>query len=199
MLYFFKFFDHTAKTPANLTRRLSTALKLSLPNLGSYICLMIKISSLSFVFLMCFACGGSLSDEQRKRIRESMEDGQIRRVPEAELTEAAYQLGRQLMKQLEKSEMSPASIDSLQKVYNIKIGTLQTTDSVMLEIEKQIIEAYTTGSGNVELTDNIQKLGADSLLYTKPILKELPDGTMRFEKAVGIHMPRKTVVRSIPE
>ena len=148
---------------------------------------------------MCIACGGSLSDEQRKKIRESMEDGQIRRVPEAELTEAAYQLGRQMMKRLEKGGLNPSLIDSLQKAYNVKIGTLQTTDSVMLEIEKQIVEAYTTGSGNVELTDNIQKLGADSLLYTKPILKELPDGTMQFEKAIGIHMPRKTVVRSIPE
>jgi len=46
-------------------------------------------------------------------------------------------------------------------------------------------------------SDNIQKIGPDSLLYTKPIMREHPDGSTEFMKALGIRMTRKQIVLTI--
>ena len=64
----------------------------------------------------------------------------------------------------------------------------------MRGVERLVMEAYAEGSGS---SDNIQKMGLDSLLYTKPILREHPDGSTEFLKAIGIRMTRKQVVLSI--
>jgi hypothetical protein len=155
---------------------------------------------ISFLFLT--ACGGSLSDDQRKRIKESMAEGQIRKVTDAELTEAAFAYGRLIISDLQQKDKGfsdPAAIDSIANVYGVKILLLQTGDSALMEIEKQIIEAYTSGSAGLDLPDNIQRFGTDSLLYTKPIMKELPDGSVEFVKAIGIHLPKKRVVLSIKD
>jgi len=147
--------------------------------------------------LLC-SCGGKISDEQRKAIKQSMEEGQIKKITDAELTEAAYEYGRLIAKDVENITGSPVEIQSLESKYGVKISTLQSGDSALIEIEKMIIDAYTSGA-SPDLSDNIQKLGTDSLLYTKPIMKELPDGSMQFEKAIGIHVPKKQVVLSIKD
>jgi hypothetical protein len=152
-------------------------------------------------FLILMACGGSLSEDQRKRIKESMEEGQIRKVSDAELTEAAFEYGRSIINDLEESDKqfsNPKVIDSIANSYGVKIISLQTGDSALMEIEEQIIEAYTSGNA-LDLPDNIQRFGTDSLLYTKPIMKELPNGSVEFVKAIGIHLPKKRVVLSIKE
>jgi len=152
-----------------------------------------------FIALVLFcSCGGKISDEQRKAIKQSMEEGQIKKITDAELTEAAYEYGRLIAKDIEKEATSGAKIQSLESKYGVRISTLQSGDSALMEIEKMIIDAYTSGA-SPDLSDNIQKLGTDSLLYTKPIMKELPDGSMQFEKAIGIHLPKKQVVLSIKE
>lgn len=155
--------------------------------------------ALFFIGLLALAaCGGKISDEQRKAIKESMEQGQIKRITDAELTEAAYNFGRDIIKDLEQNKFTTSSIEAIAKNKEVKIITLQSGDSALMEIEKMIIEAYTSGA-TPELSDNIQKLGSDSLLYTKPIMKSQPDGSMQFEKAIGIHMAKKQVVLSIKE
>ena len=70
---------------------------------------------------------------------------------------------------------------------------------MLMEIEKQIVEAYITGSGQVQLNDNVQRLGADSILYTKPILKEMPDKSVQFLYALGIRIPKKQIILSIKD
>ena len=147
--------------------------------------------------LLC-SCGGRISDEQRKAIKESMEEGQIKKISDAEITEAGYEYGRSIVQDIEKSKSGNSEIKALEEKYKVKISTLQSGDSALIEIEKMIIDAYTSGA-TPELTDNIQKLGTDSLLYTKPIIKTLPDGSVQFEKAIGIHVPKKQVVLSIKE
>jgi hypothetical protein len=149
--------------------------------------------------LFLFSCGGSLSEDQKKRIRESMEEGQIRKVSDAELTEAAFSYGRLIVDDLKGTDQdlsNPSTIDSIENIYGVKIISLKTGDSALMEIEKQIIEAYTSG-GSLDLPDNIQRFGTDSLLYTKPIMQEKPDGSVEFVKAIGIHLPKKRVVLSI--
>ena len=153
------------------------------------------------MFVFC-ACGGSLSDEQRKKIRENMEAGEIRKVTDAELTDAAFELGRMISETVAKRDPALTNaklIDSLQQSLHVEILLLQPSDTMLAVVEQQIIEAYTSGSGVVELTDNVQRMQGDTLLYTKPILRELPDGTSAFEHALGIRMPVKSVVLSIKE
>lgn len=129
-----------------------------------------------------------------------MELSTIRKVSDAQITEAAFAMGRSLAAIIEKSSLDKARfIDSLQQEHKIKIYALQAGDAMLLEIEKQIVEAYTTGSGNVHLDDNVQRLGADSLLYTKPVMKSLPDGSIQFSYALGIRLPKKQVVLSIKD
>jgi len=153
---------------------------------------------LSLIFLT--ACGGTLTDEQRKKARESIEQGQLKRVTDSEMTEASFALGRKIALLVEKRDhylTNSSFLDSLGKVYHVEITSLQPGDSTSLAVEQQIIDAYIAGTGKVELSDNIQKLGKDSILYTKPILRELVDGSVEFSKALGIRMARKEIVLSI--
>ena len=148
------------------------------------------------------ACSGSLSDEQRKQLRENMEDGEIRKVTEAELTEASFAYGRTIASMIERRDKTLTDrtfLDSLEQTYHVEVVPLAAGDSVLRDIERQIIEAYTSGAGELQLTDNIQKLGADSMLYTKPIMRERPDGSLEFARALGIRMPKKYIIRSIQE
>ncbi len=155
---------------------------------------------IGLVFLT--SCGGTLTDEQRKKARESIEAGQLKRVTESEMTEASFALGRTIAMLIEKKDhylTNPSFLDSLGKVYRVEITSLQPGDSTSRAVEQQIIEAYIAGTGKVELNDNIQKLGKDSILYTKPILRELVDGSVEFSKALGIRMARKEIVLSIKD
>jgi hypothetical protein len=107
-------------------------------------------------------------------------------------------MGRSLAGIVEKRTVADKRwVDSLQRVYKVKIFSLHPGDSLLRSIERQIVEAYTNGSGQVQLSDNIQGIGKDSVLYTKPVMKELPDGSMQFMYALGIRIPRKEIVLSI--
>ena len=152
------------------------------------------------VFVVLMGCGGTLSEEQRKKLKEGMELNTLKKVSDAQLTEAAFEMGRALAAVIEKSSINDKKrMDSLQEAYKIRILPLQPGDSMLLEIERQIVEAYTAGSNQVTFNDNIQSLGPDSLLYTKPVMKQLPNGAVEFKYALGIHLSRKQVVLSIKD
>lgn len=158
------------------------------------------MNRLLFLIVILSSCGGSLTDEQRKKVKEDMESHSLRKVSDAEITEAAFSLGRSFATALEKAPLDNSKIiDSLQQNFRVKIIPLQSGDSMLIEIEKQIVEAYITGSGKVELNDNVQRLGTDSILYTKPILKEMPDKSVQFLYALGIRIPKKEIILSINE
>ena len=141
------------------------------------------------------SCTGSLSDEQRKRIKESMEQGEIKKFSEAQITEAAIQYGDSVMAALKSDDVVTQKIlwDS---VFNVEIILLKEDNPNLRDIERQILGAYVHGGGSEE---NIQKMGPDSLLYTMPYLRDLGDGTSVFEYAIGIRMTRKQVVLSIKD
>lgn len=155
-----------------------------------------------FSLLMVCACGGSLSSEQRKKIRANMEAKSIKKISEAELTEAALGYGRSLTEIIEGKDKSlnhRKFLDSLEKIYGVQILAMRPTDSLLRGVEKKIIEAYTAGGDLSGIGDNLQNLGTDSLLYTKPLLRERPDGSLEFEKALAIRIPKKQVILSIKE
>jgi hypothetical protein len=170
--------------------------------LGARLLVACRTSWLAIVFLLATSCGGTLSEEQRRKVRENMEANEIRKVTDAELTEASFAYGRAITEQLEAAEPALGNqrlSDSLQQIYHVRIVPLHPGDSLLLEIESQLIEAYTSGAGKVQLNDDVQKLGADSMLYTKPILREKPDGSVEFVQALGIHMPKKHIILAIKE
>jgi hypothetical protein len=155
-------------------------------------------NALLVILFVLSACGGTLTDEQRKKAKQDMTDHAIKKVSEAQITEAAFALGRSVSKAIGTQALANSPVvDSLQLANHLKIVALYPSDVLIKGIEKQLIDAYVSGAGQVELNDNIQRLGTDSLLYTKPIMKELPDGSLQFKYALGVKMPKREVVLSI--
>lgn len=156
-----------------------------------------------FVWIICVslvACNGTLTEEQKRKIREEREESQIKKISEADITETAFTNGRTISAVLEKRDnqlKNKALIDSLEKAFNVEIISLQTNDSTLRAIEQKIIEAYIAGGASTSLSDNIQKMGKDSILYTKPLMVEKKDGSVEFTKALGIRMSKRNVIRSI--
>lgn len=157
-----------------------------------------KIGGISLgICLLLAGCGGSLSTEQRKKIRDNMEAGAIKKVSDAELTEAAFAYARSIAKNVK--GLNQKKIDSLEQAFGVEILYMEPGDSLLRSVEKQIIAAYTSGATAVDVGDNIQKMGTDSILYTKPVMVERPDGSLEFTKALGIRMPKKQIIRSIKD
>ncbi len=126
-----------------------------------------------------------------------MEQGQIKKVSEAQITEAAFAYGRKIASIVNKSDKNLANtalLDSLSHSYQIEIISLQPDNQNMRHVERQLLEAYMNGGAS---DDNIQKMGTDSLLYTMPIVRENANGSTEFFKALAIRMTRKQVVLSI--
>jgi hypothetical protein len=147
--------------------------------------------------ILWLSCTGTLTENQRKKIKDEMASSEIKKVTEAEITEAAFQYGRQVAAVIEKKDRTLSNksfIDSLNLVFNIEIIPLQSSNNELRGVEKQILEAY---KSDAQATDNIQKMGTDSLLYTKPIMREHPDGSTEFSKALGIRMTKKQVILTI--
>jgi hypothetical protein len=131
-----------------------------------------------------------------------MKSDEIKRVSEGELMTAAFDYGRSIASVLEKRDpgmINQSLIDSLEAAFNVRISAIQPGDSILLDIEQKLIEAYTTSAGEVEIADDVQKITSDSILYTKPIMRERPDGSVEFTRALSIHMPTRSVVLSIED
>lgn len=131
-----------------------------------------------------------------------MEANSIKKISDAELTEAALAYGRSMTKIIEVRDKSLSNrkfLDSLERIYGVQILSMQPTDSLLRGVEKKIIEAYTSGGDLSGIGDNLQNMGMDSLLYTKPLMMERPDGSLEFVKALAIRIPKKQVILSIKE
>lgn len=131
-----------------------------------------------------------------------MKADEIKRVTEGELMSAAFDYGRSISAVIEKRDpamVNQALIDSLEGAFNVTIMSIQPGDSLLLSVEQQLIEAYASSAGQVDVPDDVQKIGADSILYTKPIMRERPDGSVEFTRALSIHMPTRSVVLSIED
>lgn len=149
--------------------------------------------------LLLTACGGSLSDEQRKKMKEQMELHEIRRVSEAEITEAAFARGRALVLILERFKGDSSRIDSLIKKENGRIKWIEPGNvSTARALEQQLIDAYIAAESG-SLQDNVQPVknatgASDSMLYTKPVLVKLENGTEKLEGVWNIWLSKKELI-----
>jgi hypothetical protein len=151
--------------------------------------------------LLLTACGGTLSDEQRKKIREEMEMSKIRKVSEAEIMEAAFAKGRAIVKTIELFKDDTLRIDSLLEAEEGKIRWAVPGQSGAHETEQQLIDAYISAETGGQ-QDNVQKIRtstgeSDSLLYSKPVISHLPNGVDKLEGIWNIWLSKKELILSM--
>jgi len=147
--------------------------------------------------LIWMSCTGSLSDNQRKKIKDEMMNSEIKKVTEADVTEAAFAYGRTIASIVEKKDKTLTNkffLDSVENVFNVEVVSIQSSNENLRGVEKLILNAY---QANTKASDNIQKMGIDTLLYTKPITREHPDGSTEFLKALGIRITKKQIILAI--
>lgn len=159
-----------------------------------------KISAILSIFILA-GCGGKLSDDQRRKMHEEMELHKIVHVTEVEITEAAFAKGRETIETLESLKSDSAKLDSFVKINNRKIRYLQPGDSNVRDIEQQLMDAYLADKSGA-FQDNVQEKrdvagDYDSLLYTKPVSKKLPDGSEQLQGIWNIWMAKKELILEI--
>jgi hypothetical protein len=159
---------------------------------------------LVMIAVLLAGCGGSLSDEQRKKLHEGMEDQKIMKLSDSEIVTASLEQGRLIYTAMENSHFNASKLDSIQRHYHVKISLLKPGTSNALEVENQLIEAYVAGAETGAIQDNIQKLRIintseeyDSLIYTRPKVTPLPDGAVKVEGIWNIHLAKKEIIRSM--
>lgn len=155
-------------------------------------------SWLLLIIFCVFACDNKLSDEQRKAMRENMELHKIRKISDAEITEAAYTEGRRIITDLEQAAKDSTKLNATISSCNGRVRLIRPGKDNALAVEQQLVDAYLADeSGGVQ--DNIQKIrrnnvDTDSILYTKPALVKLPDGSERLEGIWSIWLSRKEII-----
>jgi len=153
------------------------------------------------VFGVMFSCGGSLSDEQRKEMKEKMEENKIVRVTEVEITEAAFSTGRETVARLDSLASDSSELMSFLEEEKGRIHFLKPGGPDMHVLEKQLIDAYLADPSGA-FQDNVQEVrnevgGADTLLYTKPVTKKLADGREELVGVWNIWLSKKDLVIGI--
>ncbi|MFM7327498.1 MAG: hypothetical protein ACKORJ_10740 [Bacteroidota bacterium] len=157
-----------------------------------------KTFAILMIAAAVFSCGGELSKEQKDRIRQSMEDGQIRRVSPGDLTEAGYVLGRTITGKFSDDQYlsDPSKVYDVSRTYGVTIFSLKegvrAPDAAL-----RILEAYQGAPDAGDLQENVQKIGKDTLLYTMPVRFDRPDGSRVFSHAIAVLMPVRIVVKTI--
>jgi hypothetical protein len=168
--------------------------------------LLAKSVFLMLAIILTSCGGGTLSDEQRKKMKEGIEDTKIMHVSDAEIVTAAMDEGRRVFDALEKSHFDGQAKGRISKDAKAKIRYIKPGTGDALEVENQIIQAYIVGSVTGATQDNIQKLrsGAatslqdyDSLLYSRPIVTTQPDGSVNVEGVWNIYLAKRDVVKSL--
>jgi hypothetical protein len=153
------------------------------------------------ILVLMVACQGKLSDEQRKQMKEQMELHKIKRVTEVEITEAAYARGRSIMVEIESCKNDSVKLDSVLKAHHGKVRWIIPDATHATMLEQQLINAYVAEHSGAP-QDNVQKVHtttghSDSLLYTKPVIITMPDGSDRLEGAWNIWLSKKELILSI--
>jgi len=156
-----------------------------------------KIVLVSFVALM--SCGGSLSDEQRKRLHDGMEKQKIVKISDSEIVSAAMEQGRAFYRAIEKVSFDQTKIDSVARAYKVKVVQLDINSANAKEMEKQLLDAYISAAATGNIPDNIQKVHKpndteyDSLIYSKPIVV-MKDGVENVTGVWNIYLSKKEVI-----
>lgn len=151
--------------------------------------------------MILFSCGGSLSDKQRREIREKMDMNKIVHITEAEITGAAFAKGRSIVEKLDSLKADSAVLDSFLTANRDRIHYVRPGEPNVRGLEQQLLEAYMADPTGV-MEDNVQEKrdgngDYDSLLYTEPVTKQTPDGNEALQGIWNIWLSKKELVLQI--
>jgi hypothetical protein len=163
-----------------------------------------RMKYLSVLFILfLFGCGGNLSDEQRRKIKEGLELQKIVKVSEAEIMSDALVKGQQVFEILEKNNFD-VNIDSLSENQKVLIRFIPPGVTNARLVEQELIDAYVNGIVTNDHPENLQKIWIsdqkedyDSLLYTRPQIIIREDGVEELKGIWSIYISRKDVVLNI--
>jgi hypothetical protein len=158
-------------------------------------------TTLLLIVLAIVGCGGSLSDEQRKEMREKMELNRIVHITEIEITEAAFSKGREIAMRLEELKNDSARLNSYLRRNAARIHYIKPGVSTLHALEQQLLEAYLADHSD-SLQDNVQKVrngqgDFDSVLYTRPVITKSKDGSRKLDGVWNIWLAKKELVLDI--
>lgn len=146
------------------------------------------------LILALTSCGGSISDEQRKQMLDARKEQSIQKVTDAQITEAAFEKGREVVKGLTETA-TPTQLESLSADQAVKIRWVVPGATNALEVEKQLIDAYINSViMGEEQIDNVQKIGTDSLLYTKALVITHPDSSIEVKGTFNVWISKKKLI-----
>jgi hypothetical protein len=155
------------------------------------------------LILIFFSCGGNLSDEQRRKIKEGLELQKIVKVSEAEIMSDALVKGQQVFQLLEKNNFN-VNTDSLGKNQKVFIRFISPGVTNARLVEQELIDAYINGIVTNEHPENVQKIWTseqkedyDSILYTRPQIIVRNDGVEELKGIWSIYISKKDVVLNI--
>lgn len=142
------------------------------------------------LILVTWGCNAGLPEEQRKALREEMENREVKRVSEHEIFRKALEMGKIVV-----TEIGDTLRPGVMQKHNVEIKIVGLADTLGLsETELKVLKAYLYAPEPGELEDNIQKEGDKHLIYSKPILNATGDS---LRELVFIRMLKKDVVLSL--
>lgn len=156
------------------------------------------IKLLFIIFLICTLSGCDNQKVDRSGIKEEKERRALKKVSEAEILNEASEIGKKIalegqnlinersqefvqninQYQLEKEDIDWIhDMDSLEKVYEAEVRYLSfitsNKDLVISPIEAELLDAYQYNiERNISLSENVQKIETNYLLYNKPLILE---------------------------
>lgn len=152
------------------------------------------MKNLLLILLACMtACGGSLSSDERKKLHDASKLQEVVRVTEAEIDEAVLAQGRTVTEQAMRFRDDPARLDSLGHVNHAAVRWVTSGAPDALSVEQQIIEAYVMNPAE-DLPDNVQWMGEDSVLYSRPQVSKLPDGAIMVDGMWSVVFSKKDII-----
>jgi hypothetical protein len=151
------------------------------------------------------ACGGSISDEQRKKFKEGMEMEKIVRATDSDILAEAMDKGHAAFDALKATSFSLNKIDSIEKAQNVRINFLVPGKGNALAIEQEMIDAYVNsialGGGNQENLQKVwtdaEKKNYDSVMYSQPKMLVRADGVEELQGIWNIFIAKRDIVLNI--
>lgn len=154
--------------------------------------------------IFALACGGNISDEQRQKFKEGMEQQKIVRITETEIMNESLEKGQEIMSSLKQKKYTPGHADSIATRHGVKIHFTVPGAGNALAVEQELIDAYIAGLATGSTQDNLQKVyntakkdSFDTLLYSAPAITLLPDGSEQLDGIWNIYIPKKAIVLEI--
>ncbi len=156
-----------------------------------------------FTALILYKCGNKPVD--RNAFKSEMEDREVMRVTQGQINGYAFKKGKMVLDSLQKSNIpfGDTQFSSipfklwLEKEMNFKINQLikqQIDTNSKLYI---VYQAYQYNmSNNIANEDNLQKIGEDKLIITRPIIENIGNKPT-LKGLIVVEMPKKELIKKM--